>query len=314
MTDQVVNMEIEMNNRDAELTKLEPSSFIRAEDTIEFEALEDGDQEDATTIIPSRNQFKTQLAVTNDAQREVKAPVRRGKSSPEQVSLARPNRLAIAATPEGLTEWGSGPIGRLQSELLHTCLPLFFAEPNPVRSLGFTSAVVGEGKTLLAWLLSHAMATHTNRHVVLVECDWDRPTFSTDLNLPASPGLAEYLSGTSERTEIRYEVLPNLTVVPAGVGDGNPVTALAALQEEQLYDRIADPGELVIVDLPSILGSYYGALAAQAAESLVLVVRAAGTPSSLVMRARGELRQQRVEGIILNQVHTRVPRWLQSLL
>ena len=237
-----------------------------------------------------------------------------GKSSPVKVSLTRENRLALAEAPGGLAEWGSGPIGRLQTELLHTCLPLFFDEINPVRSLGFTSAVVGEGKTLLAWLLSHAVATTTHRRIVLVECDWDRPTFSNDLNLQGSPGLAEYLCGMNKRTEVRYEVVPNLTVVPAGVGDGNPMTSLAALQQEQLYDRIADPGELVIVDLPSILGSYYGALVARTAESLLLVVRAAATPSSLVSRARDELKQQRVEGIILNQVHTRIPRWLQSLL
>jgi Mrp family chromosome partitioning ATPase len=50
------------------------------------------------------------------------------------------------------------------------------------------------------------------------------------------------------------------------------------------------------------------------AESLLLVVRAGSTPASFVSRAMEELKHLRVEGIILNQVQTRVPRWLQSLL
>jgi Mrp family chromosome partitioning ATPase len=55
-------------------------------------------------------------------------------------------------------------------------------------------------------------------------------------------------------------------------------------------------------------------LAARLAETLFLVVRAGSTPASFVTRATEELKDLRVEGIILNQVHTRVPRWLQSLL
>ena len=92
------------------------------------------------------------------------------------------------------------------------------------------------------------------------------------------------------------------------------MTALAELRRQELHERLADPDELMILDLPSVLGSYYGMLAARLAEALLLVVRAGSTPSSFVTRAIEELKQMRVEGIILNQVQTRVPRWLQSLL
>jgi Mrp family chromosome partitioning ATPase len=174
--------------------------------------------------------------------------------------------------------------------------------------------VAGEGKTSLAWIASQALATSSRQSVVLVECDWERPTFSRDLGLPASPGLAEYLLGESNRTEVRYQLLPNLTVIPAGLGGPDALTMLAELQRPELYGQLADADELMILDLPSVLGSCYGSIAARLAESLLLVVRAGATSASLVTQASDELSQLRVEGILLNQVQTRMPRWLQRLL
>ena len=220
----------------------------------------------------------------------------------------------VSKKPRPLSERESGSIARLQAEFLHVSLPLFFAEHDPVHSIGVTSAVAGEGKTLAALLVSHAVATSSRRPVLLVECDWERPTLSRDLHLPASPGLSEWLRGTTDRAEVRRQFMPNLTVVTAGLGGPDAMTALAELRRPELRERLADPDELMILDLPSVLGSYYGTLAARLAEALFLVVRAGSTPGSFIARASEELKDLRVEGIILNQVHTRVPRWLRSLL
>jgi Mrp family chromosome partitioning ATPase len=126
--------------------------------------------------------------------------------------------------------------------------------------------------------------------------------------------LAEFLTGQSGRDEIRYPCMPNLTIVPAGQGGADAVTALAQLERQELYKRLADPDELMILDLPSVLDSYYGVISARLAEALLLVVRAGATPSSLVSQACEQLKHLRVEGIILNQVQTATPRWLQRLL
>jgi Mrp family chromosome partitioning ATPase len=191
---------------------------------------------------------------------------------------------------------------------------MFFAEEDPIHCLGLTSAVASEGKTLAAWLTSCALVTGSGRPVVLVECDWERPTFTRDLDLPASPGLAEYLTGQCDRDQIRYPSIPNLTIGPAGQGSADAVTALALLERKELYKRLADPDELMILDLPSVLGSYYGVIAARLAESLLMVVRAGATPSPFVMQACEQLKHLRVEGIVLNQVQMETPRWVQSLL
>lgn len=228
-------------------------------------------------------------------------------------ALAATDGASVAKKPRALPKRDSGSIAHLQEQFLHASLPLFFDESDPLHSLGITSAVTSEGKTLAALLVSHALATSSRRPVVLVECDWERPTLSHDLNLPASPGLAEWLRGTSDRSEIRRQIMPNLTVVPAGLGGADAMTALAELRRPELRERLADPDEIIILDLPSVLGSYYGKLAARLAEAIFLVVRAGSTPAQFIARACDELKEMRVEGIILNQVQTRVPRWLQGL-
>lgn len=267
-----------MNNMDVQVTELQLPS-----QSSDDGGIEENDQGAVTTVIPSRDK------------------------AAEKTSL-------VLTQPRVLSQWESPSVAQLRNEFLHTCLPLFFAEKNPLHCLGLTSAVASEGKTSAAWLVSHTLATSSRRSVVLVECDWDRPTFSRDLGLPTSPGLAEFLTGDSTRVEIRHQFLPNLTVIAAGVGGADAMTALAELQRSELYDRLADPDELMILDLPSVLGSCYGVLAARLAESLMVVVRAGDTPSSFVARACEELKHLRVEGIILNQVQTRIPRWLQRLL
>ena len=229
-------------------------------------------------------------------------------------SLVATNGALTPQKTRALSKHDSSSIARLQEQFLHASLPLFFDDNAPLHALGVTSAVAGEGKTMAALLVSHALATNSRRPVVLVECDWDHPSLSHDLNLPASPGLAEWLRGATDRSEIRHQVMPNLTVVPAGLGGPDAMTALAELHRPELRERIADPDEIIILDLPSVLGSYYGKLAARLAEALLLVVRAGSTPASFVTRACDELKDMRVEGIVLNQVQTRIPRWLQGLL
>ena len=229
-------------------------------------------------------------------------------------ALATKDDAIVAKKPRALSKHESSSIARLQEQFLHASLPLLFDDDAPLHALGITSAVSSEGKTMAALLVSHALATNSRRPVVLVECDWDHPSLSHDLNLPASPGLSEWLRGASDRDEVRRQIMPNLTVVPAGLGGADAMTALAELHRPELRERLADPDEIIILDLPSVLGSFYGKLAARLAEALFLVVRAGSTPASFVARACDELKEMRVEGIVLNQVQTHVPRWLQGLL
>lgn len=202
--------------------------------------------------------------------------------------------------------------------LLRQCLKLamavFSGSRAQVRSLGFTSAIGGEGKTFVACATATALAQKANRPVVLVDCNWDHPTLHTLYDLPDSPGLAEWVRGECDLSEIRRQVAPHLIVIPAGMVFGDAINVTGKLASHGISSLLTGANEVMIVDMPPVLTSSYAAQLAQELDAVTLVVRARATWDTFVAEAQHELENAQVEGIILNATHSRIPRWLQRIL
>ena len=202
----------------------------------------------------------------------------------------------------------------LRERCRQLCVALFFREQAPIRSIGFTSAVGGEGKTFLARLTASIAAHDSAGPTTLVECNWDHPSFQVHFGTPTSPGLAEWLRGECNERAIRYQVDKNLFIIPAGDAGQDAVKLLRQLQRGGLQHLRAAENELLIVDLPPILTTGYGPLAASLVESLIVVVRAGVTPNYLIKDTCEHLQDLPVEGLILNQTASHIPRWIRQLL
>jgi Mrp family chromosome partitioning ATPase len=213
---------------------------------------------------------------------------------------------------------GKGSDQLAASALRERCRQLyastFFREQHPVRSLGFTSAIRGEGKTYLARMTATVLADEQTAPITLLECNWDHPTFHEDFGVPAAPGLAEWLRGQCHSSRIRYQVGPNLTVIPAGEGGPDAMRLLRQFRQNGLLTSLIAPNELVVVDLPPIITTGYGALAASLVDALIVVVQSGATPDHLIAEAVERLKGLPIEGLILNQVKSRIPRWVRQLL
>jgi Mrp family chromosome partitioning ATPase len=202
----------------------------------------------------------------------------------------------------------------LQERCRQLCLSLFYRELAPVRSLGFTSSIDGEGKSLLAAAAAGVLAHDSNVPVTLIECDWEHPGQHKYFDIPATPGLAEWLGGTCDEEDIRYQVDDNLTIIPAGDGSQEAVKLLKQVQQNGLLNTFTHSNELYIVDLPPILTAGYGSLAAELVESIVIVVRAQVIPDRMVAETCAQLKDLPIHGIILNHNESRIPRWIRQLL
>jgi protein-tyrosine kinase len=202
----------------------------------------------------------------------------------------------------------------LEDQCRQLCLSLFFREPNPVRSLGFTSSIEGEGKSFLALVTARILAHDSFNPVTLVECNWKHPVLHERFSIPATPGLAEWLRGECAEKDIRYQVECNLTVIPAGDGAQDAVKLLKRVQQHGLLKIFGQSDELFIIDLPPIITTGYGSLAAGLPDSIVVVVRSQVTNDSIVREACARLEEVPIHGIILNQWESRIPQWIQQLL
>jgi len=167
---------------------------------------------------------------------------------PKKVPTVAETRLPMPATPTKKAPKKNLPVKvnkqdvastrLLQEQCRQLCLQLFFREDNSVRSLGFTSSIGGEGKSLLALATAKVLAHDGNDPVTLVECNWEHPTLHECFDLPATPGLAEWLRGTCDENDIRYQVEDNLTVIPAGNGTQDAVKLLKQAQQHGLLKTI----------------------------------------------------------------------------
>ncbi|MFI5273480.1 MAG: hypothetical protein ACHQ4H_10660 [Ktedonobacterales bacterium] len=209
----------------------------------------------------------------------------------------------------------SGALAHLvQEQSRKLCLSLVFREQSPIRSLGFTSATEGEGKSFMAQLTAAVLAHDSGEPVLLVEANWDHPTQHEHFGVPATPGLAEWLRQECDESDVRHQVAPNLSVVPAGDARGDAVKLLQLLRDKSSVNQISSSPALLIVDLPPLVTCSYGRLAASVVESVIIVVRAGVTPEGMVADACSQLKELPVEGVLLNQVSSRIPRWIQRIL
>ncbi len=194
------------------------------------------------------------------------------------------------------------------------CLSIFYREQIPVRSLGFTSATSGEGKSFLATTSARALANDCGVPVTLLECNWEHPSVHEYAGIASSPGLAEWLRGEASESTVRRQVDNNLAIIPAGNGKQDAVRLLQQLRQKGSLNSLLRSNELLIVDLPPIVTSAYGKLMARLVDALVIVVRANVTPNTLIAETCAQLSGLPVEGVLLNQAETHLPRWLQHLL
>ena len=202
----------------------------------------------------------------------------------------------------------------IQERCRQLCFSLFFRDHAPVRSVGFTSSIEGEGKSFLSLVTARVLAHDTGEPVILVECNWEHPSLHEYFGVPATPGLAELLRGSCNEDDIRYQVEDNLTVVPAGNGSRDPMKLLRPLQQVGLSNLFANKNSLFVVDLPPILTTGYGALSASLPESVINVVHAQIISDSMLAETYSLIKELPVDGIILNQRESRIPHWIRQIL
>jgi len=193
------------------------------------------------------------------------------------------------------------------------CLSTFLNEQAPVHTMGITSSITGEGKTFFARMMASVLAADTDEAVTLVECNWDHQSLHDHYGLDPAPGLAEWLRGEADAQEIGHRVENNLTVIPCGDGKRDAVRLLRRLQGDRLR-VLTSSSKYLIFDLPPIASCAYGRLAASLADGLVIVVRAGVTPDAVVADTCRQLQEYAVHGVMLNQVKTRIPKWLRKII
>ncbi len=171
-----------------------------------------------------------------------------------------------------------------------------------LRTILVTSPQKGEGKSVTAANLSLTMAQELQRRVVIVEADLRKPSLEHLFGLPPGPGLADYLAGAVDLTQV-MKFLPdyNLTVIPAGIAPTNPAELLGSTAMRRMLDYLRTRFDRVILDTPPVLPLADVAIVAPLVDGSVMVVRAGYTPKPAIENALRAFDSTRLLGVVLNE-------------
>lgn len=177
-------------------------------------------------------------------------------------------------------------------------------------SIGVTSTLRGEGRTTIALGLALALAEY-GVDTILVELDMAHPQLGQRLAVAKYPGLADLAEGRAAFPDTLRPVCQGLSLVPAGQVHGSIPHALRQIARSDVLVDATNQGQVVVADLPPLLGSSMGRQAAGIMADLVLVVRAGVASARRIQEAVAGLPVS--PKVLVNGTHTRVPDWAARL-
>jgi capsular exopolysaccharide synthesis family protein len=175
------------------------------------------------------------------------------------------------------------------------------ATERPVRTISFTSAMKGEGKTIAAVNFALVTAMSLGRRVLLVDCDMREPQVHRTLGLRPETGLAEVLTDQAALDDAIIKVDGiNLEVLPVRALPPNPSELLASAKMRHVVEELARSYDTVVLDTPSTLGIPDAKSLSELVDGLIVVVRADKTAEEDLEAALDVLDRRRVLGLVLN--------------
>jgi len=153
-----------------------------------------------------------------------------------------------------------------------------------------TSPLPKDGKSTILANIAASFAK-LDMSVVLIEADMRRPTFHTRFRVPDEIGLSELLRDTATIDQALVPSgVPNLTLITAGSGVGNPSELLQGQSFDRILGKLKERFQLVIIDVGPVLAVSDPIIVAQKSDGILLIVRSANDSKQQVMEAVETLR------------------------
>jgi polysaccharide biosynthesis transport protein len=164
-----------------------------------------------------------------------------------------------------------------------------------------TSALKGEGKSVVAANLAYVLARNLGKPTLLIDVDLKSPTVHDCMGTRNFPGLRDVFEGGRSVDSCLHRAgeLP-LWILPSGVDTGRMLELSDIHKLAELLTELKKQYEHIVIDAPPILPLADMHMLAGIADQLVLVVRAGLTPRGVVEKAVRTIGTSSKACIILN--------------
>ncbi|MFM7406327.1 MAG: GumC family protein [Cuspidothrix sp.] len=173
----------------------------------------------------------------------------------------------------------------------------------PIRSLIMSSAMSGDGKSTVAFNFAQ-IAASMGKKVLLVDADLRCSQVHKLAELNNMWGLSNLISANLDMDQVVQKIpkFQDLFVITAGPIPPDPARLLSSDKMKRLMESFHDNFDLVIYDVPPILGLVDVRLLAPYTDGLVLVVRVAKTDKSALDQVQDNLKIAPINllGLVIN--------------
>ena len=143
-----------------------------------------------------------------------------------------------------------------------------------IKTLLVTSAAPAEGKSTVAANLAAGLA-QAGKRVVLLSCDFRRPTTQQFFQVNTMIGLSDVLTGANSLKSAlqRAPELQNLLILTSGKLPPNPSELLGSEKMHMLIKELEEWADWVIIDSPPLLAVADGAAVARWVDGVLIVTK-----------------------------------------
>lgn len=175
----------------------------------------------------------------------------------------------------------------------------------PSRLIMVASAVPKEGKSVLCASLGRLLAS-SGRRVLLIDCDWRRPSQHRLFGAKNRGGLASVLTGESTlENAVYHDRASGARVLFAGASRPHNLDLLNSNVMRQLLVDVANSYDAVLLDTPPVLVGAEVLHLARLVDKTVFLVRWGRTPREVALDALKQIVEAHghVAGVALSQVN-----------
>ena len=166
-----------------------------------------------------------------------------------------------------------------------------------------TSPNPGEGKTFISSNLALTLA-QGNKRVILIDCDFRKPSIHRRFKVSNTLGLSEILVGEDSFKLLLKKYSDNLDIITSGHMPPNPAEALASERMYAFIEVLRNEYDYIILDSPPVLFVSDSQILSTKADGVILVVKCGKTNKEEIKEAYMRLKSINVNviGAILNAI------------
>jgi len=158
-----------------------------------------------------------------------------------------------------------------------------------IKTLLITSAAPMEGKSTLSANLAASLA-QTGQNVVLISCDFRRPTTERFFGVQNIIGLSDVLRGAHTlKSALQRPGDEHLLVLTAGKMPPNPSEILGSTKMQELIENLKEWADWIILDTPPLLAVADATALARWADGTLIVTRGGVSTRDAAVKARDML-------------------------